>query len=184
MDIFAHALWASAGAKKFNNTLEKKNKSKISILWSAFWSIFPDLFAFFIPTILSAFLIISGGKSFSEISHHGPRLSMDNPTFDLTAYLYQYSHSIIIFLAIFGLVWLVLKRPYFPLLGWLLHILLDIPSHSIEFFATPFLFPISNYRFPYGVMWSTGWFMIVNYSLLLVIYMYTFVLKKKKIIDK
>ncbi|MEI6581059.1 MAG: hypothetical protein WCO07_02710 [bacterium] len=178
MDIFAHALWASAGAKKLNDSLEKKEKPKISIYWSAFWSIFPDIFAFGVPTMWSTVLVVLGGKSISEISHHGPHLSAGDPTFNLASYLYQYSHSIIIFLIVFGIVWLIFKKPKLVMLGWLLHIILDIPSHSLQFFPTPFLFPISDYHFPYGIIWSNTWFMIINYSLLLVILMYLFIRKK------
>jgi hypothetical protein len=66
------------------------------------------------------------------------------------------------------------------MLGWLLHIILDIPSHSIDFFATPFLFPVSDYVFQYGARWSIPWFMILNYSLLLILFVYLFFIKKKK----
>ena len=180
MDIFAHALWAGAGATKLNDSLEKKQKPKISIWWSGFWGVFPDFFAFSIPTILSAWAVIVGGKSFSEISHHGPHIANTAPGFDLAWYLYQYSHSLIIFLIVFGIVWLIFKKPKLVMVGWLLHILIDIPSHSLQFFPTPFLFPISNYHFAYGVRWSTPWFMIINYAFLLITMLYFFVRKGRR----
>lgn len=179
MDIFAHALWASAAAKKANDSLEKKKKQKILIFWSALWGIFPDLFAFSVPSILSLYSVIFLGKSFSGISHHGPSLSVGDSTFNLASSLYQYSHSLVIFAVIFGIVWLLFKKPWLPMLGWGLHILLDIPSHSLDRFPTPFLFPISEYRFPYGVHWANFWFMIINYSLLLLVVLY-FVFRKSK----
>jgi hypothetical protein len=63
-------------------------------------------------------------------------------------------------------------------LGWALHILIDIPSHAATFYPTPFLFPISNYRFTHGISWSNKWFMIINYSLLLLVSLYFFNRKK------
>lgn len=179
MDIFAHALWANAAATKLNDSFEAKNKPKISMGWSMFWGIFPDLFAFSIPTLWSLYLIITGEQSFSGISQHGPHLSQADPTFSIATYLYQYSHSIIIFVVVFGIVWLVFKRPQLAMLGWLLHILIDIPSHSLQFFPTPFLFPVSNYRFQYGITWSNTYFMVINYSFLFLVYLYFFLRKKK-----
>jgi len=39
--------------------------------------------------------------------------------------LYNLFHTISIWVLVFALAWLVLKSPYFPLLGWLLHITAD-----------------------------------------------------------
>jgi len=179
MDILAHSLWNTIGAKKLNENLEKRRKKKISILGSAFWSIFPDLFAFSIPFFLSLFSIIFKGEKFSSLSHHGPFLHISNDTFDLSAFLYQFSHSLIIFILVFFIVWLVFKRPRLAMLGWALHILIDIPSHTLQFFPTPFLFPISNYHFPYGLHWSNPYFMITNYALLLLVFLFYLFRKRK-----
>jgi len=179
MDILAHSLWVTAGAKELNKSLETKGKKKVSLLWSAFWSIFPDIFAFGIPFLWSLYTVIFQGKGFDSITHHGPSLSAGDLTFDLASYLYQFSHSLIIFALVFGVIWFLVKRPELAMLGWLAHILIDIPSHSVQFFPTPFLFPISDYVFPYGIRWATPWFMIVNYSLLLIIFL-TYLFRKRK----
>jgi len=92
------------------------------------------------------------------------------PHLGLAWQLYQISHSLFVFGAVFGLAWLVLRRPAFELLGWALHILIDIPSHSLQFFATPFLWPVSSYRFD-GISWGVRWFMITNYSCLAAAYL-------------
>lgn len=175
MDILAHSLWAGAGAKKLNNSLENKKKKKVSILWSAFWGIFPDLFAFTLPFIISFWKVFSGQQDFGSFTTRHQVAD----GFNLAHDLYQYSHSLVIFLLIFLIIWLIYKKPWIPILGWGLHILLDIPSHPIEFFPTPFLFPISNYHFPYGVHWSSPIFMIINYSLLVIIFA-IFIFKKNK----
>ena len=80
------------------------------------------------------------------------------------------------------IVWLVFKRPRYELLGWTLHILIDIPSHSATFYPTPFLWPISDYRFLSGVSWSNPTYMVINYSLLAVVWTVIIVkyFKKKK----
>lgn len=167
MDILAHTLWANAAARKANKIAEKKKKKlHINVGWAAFFGVFPDFFAFTIPFILVGFKIITGEMPMSSFGeHHGV-----SSGFDIASTLYQYSHSVVIWLIVFLIVWAVSKRPRYELLGWLLHILIDIPSHAISFYPTPFLFPISEYRFPYGISWSNQWYMLINYSALLLVW--------------
>lgn len=175
MDVFAHTLWANAGARRANKTLVKKNKKPISVAWTAFWGVFPDFFAFGFPMAISLFGLLSGTIEVSQFSHHGLP-----GQFNLSAELYNYSHSLVIFAATFFVTWAVLKRPPFELFGWALHVLLDIPTHRIGFFPTPFLFPLSHYRFPYGISWGDTWFMIVNYTALTLFFTSRFLKKKQK----
>jgi hypothetical protein len=160
MDIFAHALWTAAGARGANATVLEKNERKLSIAWTAFWGIFPDLFAFGIPMILAIPMFVANGFHFNRSLLSG-----------LPHDLYQYSHSLVIWLAVFLIVWIVRKKPALVLFGWMLHILIDIPSHSGTFYPTPFLFPISDYKYLNGIAWSNMWYMIINYSLLLIVFL-------------
>jgi hypothetical protein len=146
MDIFAHGLWATAAARGANRKIGKR----IHLVWAAFFGVFPDLFAFTIPFVA----IVTG---------HPPQV-------DLAWKLYQISHSLFVFSAVFGLVWLIRRRPALELLGWPLHILIDIPSHTLRFFPTPFLWPVSSYHFN-GISWANRWFMVVNYSAIAVVYL-------------
>ena len=166
MDVLAHTLWTNAGARGVNALRDKKGKPRVlHVGWTAFWGVLPDFFAFTVPFVIGLWRVISDHLPFEEI-----RNSMHVGGFDLAAYLYQYSHSLVVFAIVFLLVWLVSRRPRWELLGWALHILIDIPSHAIGFYATPFLFPISDYRFPYGVSWGNTYFMIINYSALLLVW--------------
>ncbi|MDO8660244.1 MAG: hypothetical protein Q7K54_06675 [Candidatus Parcubacteria bacterium] len=167
MDIFAHTLWANAVAREANIVAkEKQKKFHVRVAWASFWGVFPDLFAFLIPFTLQFYQVIFSEESFFAMrDHHGLVGG-----FDIAHILYQYSHSLIIWAIVFLLVWFFYKRPRYELLGWLLHILIDIPSHTLAFFPTPFLFPISDYKFPYGVQWGSYWFMVINYSLLFLVW--------------
>ncbi len=177
MDILAHTLWTTAAARKANAVALKKGKPfKLNLIWTAFWGIFPDLFAFSIPFVIAFWNIITGAKTLQFFSTRNQVVAGLN----LSHNLYQYSHSLIIFVVIFLIVWAIKKRPPWVLLGWVFHILIDIPSHSIAFFPTPFLFPISSYRFPYGIAWSNMWFMILNYSALLIVWGSIFIKKHFK----
>ncbi|MBI5139393.1 hypothetical protein HZA26_02170 [Candidatus Nomurabacteria bacterium] len=178
MDIFAHTLWANAMAREANDLALKKNQStqvdkkfQMHVGWTAFFGVFPDFFAFTIPFLLRFYFIIVGGNSLSTFFER-PRIEGEGfqNGFDLAHNLYQYSHSLVIWGFVFIVVWAIYKRPRYELLGWALHILIDIPSHVLAFFPTPFLFPISDYKFPYGIQWSNQWFAIINYSLLLLVF--------------
>ena len=179
MDIFAHTLWTSALAREANAIREKgktsseiKKRNHVSVGWAAFFGIFPDLFAFTIPFFLRFYLVVVGGNSLGEFFRRPPEDTNHGlgDGFNLAHNLYNYSHSLVIWAVVFIIVWVYFKRPRFELFGWALHILIDIPSHVLAFFPTPFLFPISDYRFPYGVQWSNWYFMVINYSLLLVVW--------------
>ncbi len=160
-------LWANYGTRVGNKKLKKENKPLIKLPWATFWGVFPDLFAFAVPMILVMPTLLKNGFSFDR--HH----------FGLSSILYQYSHSLVIWAVVFSIVWILYKRPKLELLGWALHILIDIPSHAVNFYPTPFLFPLSEYRFPYGISWGNTTYMIINYSLLLIISLYFFKKKNK-----
>lgn len=63
--------------------------------------------------------------------------------------------------------------------AWFLHILMDIPTHTYRFYPTPFLWPVSDVKLN-GFSWATPWFMIVNYSIIILIYLYFYLKKQKK----
>ncbi len=174
MDILAHTLWTTVAARKANLAALKKGKPfKLNLIWTAFWGIFPDLFAFSIPFVIALWTILTGARTLQFFTTRNQVAAGLNLSHDL----YQYSHSLIIFAVIFLIVWAIRKRPPWVLLGWAFHILIDIPSHSLAFFPTPFLFPLSSYRFPYGIAWSNMLFMIINYSSLLIVWGSIFIKK-------
>lgn len=171
MDILAHTLWANAMARGANRIAERKTHDSfyISPAWTGFFGVAPDLFAFTIPFFLRFYNILIAGHPISNFFVR-PRVEGGIDGFDLAQNLYQYSHSLVIWAVVFLVVWAYYKRPRYELLGWALHILIDIPSHVLAFYPTPFLFPISDYRFPHGTQWSNQWFMMINYSALLVVW--------------
>ncbi len=157
MDIFAHFLWTYA--VYFNN---KKYR-----LISTFFGVFPDLLAFGPHLILS---LIGLGNHFDK--------SALSSIPDYVYIGYNFSHSLLIFLIIIGIIYFITREIPIYLGGWLLHILIDIPSHSTDFFPTPFLWPISNFYIN-GISWANEKFMIINYILLTITYIFLFIYYKK-----
>ena len=178
MDVFAHTLWTNA---LFHLKYNQQRKWRYL---AAFFGVVPDLIGF---APLFIYMIFSG-RFFRE---QFP-FAETNWTFGFAESAYNYTHSLVIFLVVFGLVLLIgnvyrylnnkaLYRFWFfwPMLGWPLHILIDFPTHP-DFYHTPIFFPLSEYRFTGGIAWSHPTFMLINYSLLVLAYIGIYVYQRKK----
>jgi|SRR3989344_1955576 len=147
MDTLAHGLWTYAAF----------HKKKYAWL-GAFFGVLPDLLSF---GMLFVFNIFTGNF------HRGKPALESLPDWLFSAY--NMTHSLIVFAAVFLLIFFITKKWFWPMLGWPIHILIDIPTHSTRFFPTPFLWPLADYRFD-GISWGTPWFMLLNYSSIIIVY--------------
>ncbi len=164
MDIISHGLWGSIA-------FGRKNKKSF---WTAFLiGIAPDIISFS-PFFIGVFLGIYPSPNF----HAGPPPTAVIPYY--INYFYNATHSLIIFSLVFLIVYLIFKKPFLPLLAWALHIFTDIFTHSYDFFPTPFLWPISNYKFN-GTNWGEPIIFIPNLLLLSIFYGYFYLTKRQKI---
>lgn len=176
MDIVSHGLWSLVLFKSINLKL----KSKKFNLWNAaFWGIFPDLFTFVIPYLIWIFQMIFENTPLLDSIKIGAT-SSDFPYYHLVEILYNISHSIIIFIIIFCVAWLLFKKPIWILCGWLLHILFDIFTHIEGHFPTPILWPLSNFKFNGLIYWRNTWFIIIEIALLIVVYFIIYTAENKK----
>ena len=78
-------------------------------------------------------------------------------------------HSAIIALVVTALAWRFKPALLVPLAGWWLHIATDVLTHSSEYYAVPFLYPITYWGVD-GVAWTTPWLLVLNYGVLGLIY--------------
>lgn len=174
MDTLAHGLWATAAATAANPRLAKP----LRLRWVALWGVLPDLVAFGPRFAVMIWLRYASDTPVAE-PHIRPGLDDGQPLLLRSWDLYQYSHSFVIFAAVFALVWIIRRRPCWVLLAWPLHILIDIPTHTTRFFATPFMWPLSSYQFN-GISWGQKWFMILNYGALAASYLYFLVRRLRR----
>ena len=153
MDVLAHFFWTFA-------IFFRRKKER----WlAALFGVMPDLLSFGPHFLLSLF---------AESWGFGGRTALANiPGYIFL--LYNITHSFVVFLVVFLLMYVFARKVYWPLAGWGLHIAIDIPTHSKAFFATPFLWPVSGFTVE-GVSWGTPWFLMVNYAALVVVYSYLF----------
>lgn len=166
MDIFAHGLWTAAGARIVNRKVTKP----LNVYWSLFWGIFPDIFAFSIPFTALIYQKITHTFYSELITRQGPEGNF--PFSQLAHSLYNWSHSIVIFFIVFAVVSLLFRRPVFEMFGWLLHIFIDIPTHSAQFYPTPLFWPLSSWKFTHGFSWGVWWFQLINYTCILIVYIW------------
>jgi membrane-bound metal-dependent hydrolase YbcI (DUF457 family) len=180
MDVLAHTLWTNA---LFH--LKYRNQRRLRYL-AAFFGVAPDLIGF---TPLFIYLVLSG-RMFS-----GERFPFEatNWTFQFASQAYNFTHSLVIFATVTLLVTLIgntvkrIQNPttyrfwfFWPILGWALHILIDIPTHP-DFYSTPFLFPLSDFRNTHGVSWAHPVFMVVNYGVMILVYIGIFYYQRRKL---
>jgi hypothetical protein len=157
MDLVAHGLWAAAGA----TAAKRSTTARISVWQTVWWAVFPDVLAFGPLVAAAVWLRLAGRFDASG--------GFDRPPVHIGLPLYPAGHSVVIFLLVFGVVTALARRIVYEMLGWLLHILIDIPTHSYSYYATRFLWPVSDYRID-GIAWWTPWFWAATYAGLAVAY--------------
>ncbi len=152
MDIISHGLWGAVSIGR---------KSRKSFLLAFFFGIAPDLFSFGIFFVQRLFTV---GLDFHKGGH--PDIESIAPYVNT---LYNFTHSLVIFSVIFFATWLFFERPIYEMFAWMFHILLDIFTHSYEFFPTPFLYPISDFKVN-GISWGHPIIFFPNVILLVIAY--------------
>lgn len=65
--------------------------------------------------------------------------------------------------------WIIIGKFPWALLGWAIHIIIDIPTHKTDFYPTPFLWPLSN-KIIEGYAWASRDFMTFNIMALIMAY--------------
>ncbi len=150
MDTLSHALWGKGlfGYRKYR--------------WYSFlFGALPDLFSFgiyFIHGIFFSSSPVMGRPTRSEIP-------------EWVYSLYDISHSMVIASIVIFIVYKINKEFAFPMLAWPAHIILDFFTHSIEFFPTPILWPISDFKFD-GIPWSNPIIFFTNVLLIFLLFIY------------
>ena len=151
MDTFSHTLWGKGlfGYRKYGK-------------WALLFGALPDLLSFglyFIVRFITQGVSMEFGKPTLE--------SIPNWVF----IMYDISHSWVIAFLFIIIFLQINKEICFPMLAWPFHILLDFPIHSKEYFPTPILWPISDYRFD-GIPWSNPYVWFGNIACIIILFVY------------
>ncbi len=151
MDFFAHLLWSGI---IFADT---------NIYLGFLCGTLPDIVAF-VPDFFRP-----RQPNVNWRTPEGRQSILSSPEYKRSLRVYSWTHSLVVWgiaIAIGALIWSFVggEFPWFLLAG-VIHVCIDIPTHSLEFFAPAFLTPISKYRFD-GYSWANKKFMIINYALI------------------
>ena len=151
MDTFSHTLWGKGlfGYRKYGK-------------WALLFGALPDLLSFglyFIFRFITQGVNMEFGKPALE--------SIPNWVF----IMYDISHSWVIAFLFIIIFLQINKELCFPMLAWPFHILLDFPFHSKEYFPTPILWPILDYRFD-GIPWSNPYVWFGNIACIIILFVY------------
>ena len=165
MDIFAHALWAGAGA-----LLARRHWPKIAsritprvVVLTMTLAALPDLFH--LLPIIGWWLFGSG--SLDALHSYAIALPSNEPRLPPMVAMWSHqlhctAHSAVVAGGVTAVLWAVQRRLWIPLLGWWSHIVIDVFTHSVDFYPSPVLYPFTQRGFD-GLAWNTPWFMAANY---------------------
>lgn len=165
MDVLSHGLW---GGIAFGRASRK------TFLTAFAFGVLPDVLSFG-PHLVGSLWDSLAGAGARPI---GPRHGYAH----IPGYIfatYDFTHSLVVFLTAFLLVWALRRRAYWPMGAWGLHILVDIPTHSNGFFPTPFLWPLSDYKID-GIPWGEPIIFIPNLVLLASAYLWYFLVHRRR----
>lgn len=155
MDIFSHGLW---GGLCFGRHAGYGTAFLCGML--------PDLLAFGPYTLYR----LASRQLYWQ--HGTPPTAENFPAW--VHFIYNCTHSLLISGLIFAALWLYSRPLALAFLAWPLHILLDIPTHSSNFFPTRFLFPLSDVHVN-GIVWHNRYIWGANALALLVAYLVVWV---------
>jgi hypothetical protein len=169
MDVVAHALWAGAvtvvAARRFSIT-------RRSVIATMGMAMLPDLLQF-VPVL--AWVSFADG-SWTALRDHAGAAPGREPAMPagiaLAAHhLHCITHSAVVAGVASAWIWLWRRSLWIPLLGWWSHIVIDVFTHSADFFPVPVLYPIT-YRGFDGIAWNEPWFMALNYTALAALWLW------------
>ncbi len=163
MDIVAHTLWAAVGATVLHRLRPLPRPTAIATLVLA---AVPDVLHL-LP--LAGWWLFADG-SFAALRGYSLAIPGQEPPLPplvqaWSHHLHCVMHSAPIAALVTGILWAVRRTFWIPLFGWWSHIVIDVFTHSADYYAVPVLYPFSSRGFD-GVAWISPWFMVLNYAAL------------------
>jgi hypothetical protein len=165
VDIVAHTLWAAAGAAAMQRRRALTRRTVAAALALAA-----------LPDLLHLLPIVGwwalGDGSFAAVRGYALAAPGQEPWLPPSVLLWSHHlhcvmHSAPVAALVTAAVWAVRRAFWLPLLGWWSHIVLDVFTHSADYYAAPVLYPFTERGFD-GIAWTTPWFMVLNYLALAV----------------
>ncbi|MDP3082342.1 MAG: metal-dependent hydrolase [Rubrivivax sp.] len=160
MDILAHSLWAGVGIAALGRRLPFTRRTAVITISLAA-----------LPDVLQMLPVIGwwwlGDGTFAAVRDFAIAVPGQEPLLPsavlfVSHHLHCTVHSAVVAGLVTALVWYVRRALWIPLLGWWSHIVIDVFTHSADYYASPVLYPITERGFD-GIAWNTPWFFVANY---------------------
>jgi hypothetical protein len=163
MDIVAHGLWAGFGAALLRRRRPVPPHTVAAAMGMA---ALPDVMHL-LPFV---FWWLLGDGTLAVVRAYAFALPGQEPTVPplvglLSHHLHCVMHSAVVAGVVTFISWLVWRTLWIPLLGWWLHIVIDVFTHSADYYPSPVLYPFTQRGFD-GVAWNTPWMLALNYAAL------------------
>ena len=168
MDVISHALWAGAAGlwlRRRRPEITVRMVGAMVVLGAA-----PDIVQM-LPVVAAS---AGEGNPLRFLYVHVTALPGSEPVMPAWAHaashhLHCALHSVVI-AALATIVVRVAKPAWLPaLLGWWLHIALDVPTHSADYYPVPIFYPLSYWGVK-GIAWTEPAVLAVNFAALAIAY--------------
>ena len=161
MDIVAHGLWAGIGVTLLRRRWPVTPRAAALTIVLA---VLPD--GVHLLPILAWWAF--GGGSGATLWAYAVALPGQEPALPATVLMLSHHlHCILHSAVVAGLVslacWRLWRAGCWPLLGWWSHIVIDVFTHSADYYAVPVLYPFTERGFD-GVAWNQPWMLALNYG--------------------
>jgi hypothetical protein len=166
MDIVAHGLWAGAAVL----VLAPQRRPSPRLLGATVaLAVLPDL-GHMLPVTGWAIATLSAPDWWQYVTAlPGQEPPMPHAVQQWAHHLHCILHSAVVAGVVTAAVWAWRRALCWPLLAWWSHILIDVFTHSAEFFPSPVFYPLTYWGFD-GVAWNQPMFQAVNYLTLAVVW--------------
>lgn len=177
MDVLAHSLWAGVGVALLSRRMPLSRRTAAAAITFA---VLPDIMQMLPVLVWGLF----GGGTFDAIRAYATALPGQEPVLPATVILFSHhlhcvAHSAVVAGALTISVWWLRRALWLPLLGWWSHIVIDVFTHSADYYASPVLYPLTKRGFD-GIAWNTPWFMMVNYLSILTVGFWLFLARRRR----
>lgn len=159
MDTLAHALWAGIGVAAARRRVPIPDR----LAWATVGlAVLPDL-AQLLP-------LLAGGGGWRTLVDYSFATPGAEPVLApwvalLSHHLHCILHSAVMAGVASLFAWRWRRALLVPLLGWWSHIVIDVFTHSADFYPSPVFYPLTRDGF-HGVAWNTSSMLALNYALL------------------
>jgi len=167
MDILAHALWAAVGTTVAARRFRVGRRTAAATVALA---VLPDVLH---ALPIAAWVVFGEGTAAALVDYAvatmGTEPALPATVAAVTDHIHCVTHSAVVASALTLLTWMATRTLWIPLLGWWCHIVIDVFTHSSQFYPSPVLYPFTMRGFD-GLAWNTPWFIAVNYASLAVVW--------------